>query len=191
MRNRKGTEKPIEIFVALFIILAVALVMLKLFQSQIAEKQKELSDVQQEQKSRELRNKVDQACKDKCVEASNNGCSPASLASLCTYGSKNVLLEGQYIDLNNDNEKNYDDSLLAGVGVCEERVYCFHLVSSCCARQISPETCKDILESYWTSKSMIKTGTTLNDLLTANVPAGTCAADENRWDTLAAWPAAS
>ena len=41
MKNRKGTEKPIEIFVALFIILAVALVMLKLFQSQIAEKQKE------------------------------------------------------------------------------------------------------------------------------------------------------
>jgi len=41
--NRRGTEKPIEIFVALFVILAVALVMLKLFQGQITEKQAQLS----------------------------------------------------------------------------------------------------------------------------------------------------
>ena len=65
--------------------------MLKLFQSQIADKQKELSDVAQEQLSKEMVQKVKQACSDKCVEASNNQCNPAALASLCMYGPSNVL----------------------------------------------------------------------------------------------------
>jgi hypothetical protein len=167
MANRKGTEKPIEIFVALFIILAVALVMLKLFQSQIAEKQKELSDVQQEQKSKETMDKVRLACQQKCTEASNNGCSQASLASLCAYSSRNVLSTGQYIDLNNDKTKNIDTTLLAGIGVCEDHVYCFHLVESCCAQRIDPVSCKTILDSYWTSR-----GLTTATLLPATVPSG-------------------
>ena len=41
MRNKKGTDKPIEIFVALFIILAVAMVILKMFSGQIQDKTKE------------------------------------------------------------------------------------------------------------------------------------------------------
>lgn len=188
--NRKGTEKPIEIFVALFIILAVALVMLKLFQSQIADKQKELADVQQEQKSKELLQKVKQACSDKCVDASNNGCSDASLASLCSYGSAQVLGKNNYIDLNKDQVSGYDTSLLAGIGVCEDRVYCFHLVDSCCAQAINAQNCKAILTRYWDNQgfdddeieSMLNT-----ESENSIVYAGSCDDEGTMWDELASW----
>lgn len=189
MRNRKGTEKPIEIFVALFIILAVALVMLKLFQSQIADKQKELSDVQQEQKTKEMLSKVQQACSDKCVEASNNQCSPAALASLCMYSSQKVLGEGSFIDLDNDKNMGEDKTLLAGIGVCEDKVYCFHLINSCCAREISAKSCKVILESYWASKGYDATG--VAKLEKNNVDPGTCKKTADNWYTIDDWAASS
>ena len=192
--NRKGTEKPIEIFVALFIILAVALVMLKLFQNQIAEQGKKIADVQQEQKAKELRNKVDQSCKDRCVEASNNGCSYASLASLCMYGSHRALGTNEFIDLNNDQNIGYDDTLLAGVGVCEDRIYCFHTLNSCCGREISATSCKEILKQYWVQSKLLSgpTDSKFDNLLKANVPAtdlgSACTDSANRWDNLADWP---
>ncbi|MDD9952788.1 MAG: hypothetical protein OXR66_00460 [Candidatus Woesearchaeota archaeon] len=198
--NKKGTEKPIEIFVALFIILAVALVMLKLFQSQIADKQKELADVQQETKAKELREKVELACAEKCTQASNNGCNRASLASLCMYGSHRVLKDNEFIDLNNNNKPDYDDSLLAGIGVCEDRLYCFHMMGSCCAREISAAECRLILKDYWTEVEILKpTGTpptiTPGDVTTqlnALVPSGSCPAPAGaptgmRWDEQDSW----
>lgn len=182
MKNRKGTEKPIEIFVALFIILAVALVMLKLFQSQIAEKQKELSDVQQEAKAQELKQKVQLSCQQKCTEASNNGCSLASLASLCTFNSQNVLGTDSYLDLDNNKENSFDTTLLAGIAVCEDRVYCFNMIDSCCAQRISPDSCVKILDSYYKSKGFKNTASTTNaanerrDLVNKNLDPGTCVA---------------
>jgi hypothetical protein len=194
--NRKGTEKPIEIFVALFIILAVALVMLKLFNNQITEKQKELADVQQEQKAKELYDKVKLACEQKCTAASNNGCSLGTLASLCSYGSGNELQPGQYIDLNNDKQNDMDTTLMAGVGVCEDHVYCFHIVENCCARRIDPKNCKQILNDYWTQQGFTAEqiyGT--SGLLNTTVGAGTCKAPASapgtmRWDKLSTWTGA-
>ncbi|HIH25117.1 TPA: hypothetical protein HA251_08850 [Candidatus Woesearchaeota archaeon] len=189
MRNRKGTEKPIEIFVALFIILAVALVMLKLFQSQIADKQKELADVTQEQKTKEMLSKVRQACSDKCVEASNNQCSPAALASLCMYNSRKVPGAAEFIDLDNDQKSGMDTTLLAGVGVCEDQIYCFHLVENCCGREISAQSCKAILSDYWSSKPGLGT---ISSLLGSNVPPGKCASPTipaTHWYRVEGWSA--
>ena len=179
MRSRKGTEKPIEIFVALFIILAVALVMLKLFQSQIADKQKELSDVQQEQRAKELISKVHQACSDKCVEASNNQCNPAALASLCMYNSQITLGKNEFVDLNNDKVNDMDITLRAGIGVCEDKIYCFHVLNSCCAREISAQSCKDIIVNYYIGQG--QTAANSAALYSSLVNAGTCTGD-NRWD---------
>jgi hypothetical protein len=178
--NRKGTEKPIEIFVALFVILAIGLFMLKFFQYQLVEQENQLAGVALQFESRELTHKVQLACEQKCVDASNNGCSIASLASLCMTGSHNVLGQGQYLDLDNDGTLGEDVTLLAGIGVCEDHVYCFHLLNSCCSQRISPETCKTILTSYWQSK-----GLSADQLLRSTVPAGTCATTQagvKRWD---------
>ncbi len=180
MRNRKGFEKPIEIFVALFIILAVALVLLKLFQNQISEKQKELADVQQEQEAKERMDKFILACAEKCTQASNNQCSSASLASLCATSLSSVLGPDSYIDLNNNQIKDYDTTYLAGIGVCEDRMYCFHVMDNCCNTEISATNCKTILTKYWTDNGLVAT-------LPAVVPPGTCTSNGNRWDELVGW----
>jgi len=151
--RKRGTEKPIEIFVALFVILAVALVMLKLFQSQITDKQKQLSDFQQEQKVQEMKNKVVLHCQSKCTEASNNGCSRQSLATLCLANSRQVLRPGEYLDLDGNNEISYNMESFGGEGVCEDKVYCFNgLVDTCCAQKIDAGSCGAILSQFWTDK---------------------------------------
>ncbi len=187
MRARRGTEKPIEIFVALFIILAVALVMIKLFEGQIAHRQDELALTQQEQQAQGLREKVELSCEQKCTDAGNNGCSLASLASLCVYGSRDILGNGQFVDLNNDRLDDYDTTLLAGVGVCEDRLYCFQMMSSCCTKEISARSCRSILRDYWTSTGVISSDDELQGRLAQLVPAGECSDDPLRWDKRPEW----
>ena len=151
-RDKRGTEKPIEIFVALFLILAVALVMLKLFQNQITQKQTELQAVQEEGKQKELYQSALSYCQDKCLQASNNDCSYQSLASLClAYGSA-AIDDPDYLDLNLDGKKGIDSSLIPGVGVCEDRVPCHALIDSCCSTQLTAASCKNILVGFWESQ---------------------------------------
>jgi hypothetical protein len=168
--GKKGTEKPIEIFVALFVILAVALVMLKLFQNQITEKQAQLTQFEQENKQKELMESATLYCKSKCIEASNDGCSLRSLASLClAYGSDQIAAP-DFLDLNQNQVMDYDTSKLAGVGMCEDAIPCISLVSTCCGRQLSGSSCKTILTQYWNSQGVSDVGCMIKN----NVKKGTC-----------------
>ena len=149
MWNKKGTEKPIEIFVALFVILAVALVMLKLFQNQVTQQQSEIDEIKQKQAQSDLFQNARTYCQDKCSQATSNDCSPANLASLCiSYGS-DVLQGLEFLDLDQDGTNGYDDKYLAGVGLCEDKVPCHAIIDTCCSKTINYETCKGILKSYW------------------------------------------
>lgn len=196
--NRRGTEKPIEIFVALFVILAVALVMLKLFQGQITEKQAQLSQFQQEQKAKELKDSVVLKCKSLCTDASNNGCSQQSLAALCMGGAEEVLMaEGiTYLDLDQNNVMNFNAKSFGGVGVCEDRVYCFNgFVDQCCNQKITPAGCFAILRSFWTTQ-MNYDAATQNGLICSYLNRGTCtptAAEANTawWKTVLNYPTCS
>ena len=146
--SRKGTEKPIEIFVALFIILAVGLVMLRLFQNQLQQKQEDIANVEQQQRINELRQDARLYCSQKCTEASNNRCSLSSLASLCmTYGT--TAVDGGWIDLNMNQHRDLDEDAFGGVGVCEEAVPCSLLIDDCCGRAITPSSCLDIMLEHW------------------------------------------
>jgi hypothetical protein len=147
--NKKGTEKPIEIFVALFVILAVALVMLKLFQNQITQKQTELQTVQEEGKQKELYQTALSYCQDKCLQASNNDCSFQSLASLCLAYGTDKINSPDYLDLNSDGKKGLDKTLIPGVGVCEDKVPCHAMLESCCSTQLTATNCQNILTQFW------------------------------------------
>lgn len=184
MFSKKGTEKPIEIFVALFVILAVALVMLKLFQSQITEKQKQLSDFEQEQKARELQQKVALHCQNKCTEASNNGCSLQALAAVCLSGSHQVLDSGEFLDFNGNTDIDFDIENFGGEGVCEDQVYCFSTIDSCCAREISVESCARILKDYWTQKQF---DTTQQITLCGTIRKGQCSPSSADLASLGWW----
>ena len=148
--SRKGTEKPIEIFVALFIILAVGLVMLRLFQNQLQQQQSDLADVEQEQRIKELREDARLHCSQKCTEASNRRCSTASLASLCMAYGTDAVPDG-WIDLNMNQMSDMDTTTFAGIGVCESAVPCSLLLDECCNRRINPGTCLDIMIEHWKS----------------------------------------
>ncbi len=170
--GKKGTEKPIEIFVALFVILAVALVMLKLFQNQITEKQAQLTQFEQEKKQQELVEKSVLYCKSRCIDASNDGCSLRSLASFClALGSDQIKLP-DYLDLNKNTRMDLDTTRLAGLGLCEDAVPCHSLVSECCGTQLTGQACKEILTQYWESQNF--NGTNINCLVKTNVKKGTC-----------------
>lgn len=152
MVGKKGTEKPIEIFVALFVILAVALVMLKLFQGQISQKQSELEAVKQEGKQNDLRERAITYCNKQCNIASNDQCSAKSLASFClSYGS-DVVTAPDFLDLNLNQKLDVDNTLMAGIGICEGAVPCHALVSSCCGQTMTASRCKDLLDGYWQSQ---------------------------------------
>jgi hypothetical protein len=147
--RKKGTEKPIEIFVALFIILAVGLVMLKLFQNQLQQKQGELANVEQEQRIQQIRETATLFCSQKCAEAATNRCSRASLASLCMSYASSRIPNPNWLDININGKKDVDLTLMGGIGVCESDVPCFALIDTCCSQPINPRSCLDIMLDYW------------------------------------------
>ena len=64
--GKKGTDKPIEIFIALFVILAVAMVILKMFSTQIAQKQNEMARQQEIERIKQAKNDLNIFCEQKC-----------------------------------------------------------------------------------------------------------------------------
>ena len=143
--SKRGTEKPIEIFIALFVILAVSLLVLRLFQTQIQGTTDDLSQYQAEQQRNQLKNTFEAQCRSTCSTAENErGCSLESLAQVCIQNSRRIL-SGEYIDLNRDNRVNYDTEAYVGIGVCENNIPCFLEVNRCCGRILNAEECASIL----------------------------------------------
>jgi hypothetical protein len=145
IRSKRGTEKPIEIFIALFVILAVSLLVLRLFQTQIQGTTDDLSEYQAEQQRNQLKTTFEAQCRTVCSTAQNErGCSLDALVQVCIQNS-NRILSGQYIDLNRDNRVNYDTESYGGVGVCENNIPCFLEISTCCGERLTPERCEELL----------------------------------------------
>ncbi len=184
--NKKGTEKPIEIFVALFVILAVALLLLQLFQSQLTDQQQELDQFQREAQQQALRSDATSYCRTKCSEASADRCSLRSLANFCTSYASDRIRAPDFLDLNMDGVMNRDTSLLVGVGVCEDAVPCHAMISDCCGRRITASSCLEILRDYWatTNVNVDPDAGSLEDLgclVESTVREGTCGMEGSTW----------
>jgi len=168
--GKKATEKPIEIFVALFVILAVAMVMLKMFQGQIEQKQQQLAQLEQESKLKEA---VDQAklyCGQKCASANENSCSEQFLAKFCI-----AKVEGG-IDWNSNGDMtNYAPEFPGGLGSCEDTVYCAHLKECTCNRELSLSACIPIMCKYWKDQGSSQQQSTAR--LKQFIQAGDCYGD--------------
>lgn len=134
--NRKASEKPIEIFIALFVVLAVAMVLLKMFGGQITSKQKELKDLADQNKLDQLRKDIKSYCNAKCADIESE-------IDKVTYCKTKYLGE---VDLNNNgitNEYNDDFSI---VGTCEDTIYCA-AVTDC--QSLTMKNCAKILCNYF------------------------------------------
>jgi len=125
-RSKKGTEKPIEIFVALFIILAVAMLLLKMMRDQTAGSEKQLKDAQRQQAMDDYVQSAQKSCNELCSQARDSGCSPKAMARFClaTYQGHYLGVAQEGYDVNLDNE--FSESAIddAGEEMCETHVYC-------------------------------------------------------------------
>ncbi len=114
-RGKLGTDKPIEIFIALFVILAVAMVILKMFSSQIEQKKTEMEQEQQAEAARQAVADLDIFCDSACSKATR---SLKDKVSYCTSYYKGE------IDINKNSMADYTTDLDNIQGYCEDRIYC-------------------------------------------------------------------
>lgn len=172
-KNRKGTEKPIEIFIALFVILAVAMVLLKMFSGQISAKTKELKEMEQRNALKEALANGKDFCDNKCTLAMDNNCADKDLAQFCI----SKINEG--LDLNGNGLKDeYDSTFLGGVGICEDQIFCPQITECGCGQRLTMKNCVKVLCKYWTGTQGLDTDKA-NSLLERYYTAGNCAMAED------------
>ncbi len=133
---KRASEKPIEIFIALFVVLAVAMVLLQMFGGQITAKQEELKTLSDENKLKQARQDVEDFCKQQCANIDSN-------LDTVTYCKTKYNRE---LDLNNNDiytDYNTDYSI---VGICEDSIYCASVYE---CRELNMRTCAQILCDYF------------------------------------------
>jgi hypothetical protein len=134
--NKRATDKPIEIFIALFVILAVAMVILKMFSSQIEEKRKEMETQQQEERARMAQADLDTYCATQCSNAFK------SLKDKVTFCTS--YYHGE-IDINKNSMPDYTMMVDNIQGYCEDKIFCA-AYKPCGSLDIL--TCKKIVCDY-------------------------------------------
>lgn len=124
--DKRGTEKPIEIFVALFIILAVAMLLLKMMRDQTRSSQDELEKQKRKEAMEAYKTDAQNWCDDLCNDAKQNGCNTKDMAKFCLEKYKGELgsVQTSGFDINGNYE--IDSTAVDDVGVliCEENIYC-------------------------------------------------------------------
>ena len=136
--NQRGMEMAIQIFIVLFVLLAVSMLVLQLVSTQFTEQQNKLKDQQK-------KSAIGQMAKTSAAECE----------SLCTDGSEDKLAQYciKYFDFTSGSAVSAFDqtNFKAGVGVCDDRVYCTMLTSCTLPNgsQVSAQSCKNILCNYW------------------------------------------
>jgi hypothetical protein len=152
MLNKKGTDKPIEIFIALFIILAIAMLMLRMFSDQLKDKTDELRKAEYKQKMESAKKDAESKCSDKCTETMSSGCDERSLAKYCIAkvpGGLDLNYDGDtedYVDATNSEEL---------MGKCESNIYCTE-VKSCseCGKSLNVKKCTEIVCKFLISSGL-------------------------------------
>ncbi|MBW2990114.1 hypothetical protein KY348_00240 [Candidatus Woesearchaeota archaeon] len=135
-RGKKGTDKPIEIFIALFVILAVAMVLLKMFSSQIESKKREMEEQQLQEAARAAMEDLNTFCDSQCTHAHR---SLKDKVTFCTSYYR------EHVDINKNNVVDYTMALDNIYGYCEDRIYC--AVYRPCSN-LNMENCIEILCDY-------------------------------------------
>lgn len=148
LKGKKGFEKPIEIFIVLFIIIVVSTVVLRLFKSEMADKTGDLAELKKTELTDESIKSAITTCREKCSQAERDGCSPQSVTSFCGYNVGPMDLDGD------SGFDGYDENLLGGIGVCEEKIMCPLLVECTCGKLLDLDNCADVMCGYWDSMGL-------------------------------------
>ena len=165
--GKKATEKPIEIFIALFIILAVAMVMLKMFKGQISEKTTEMKEIERTSALEQALTDARLECKTLCTRAAQEDCSLRAMANFCIKKMKGLDIDGDRATTG------YDSTLLGGIGLCEDNIYCPHLTECNCGEELTISNCIKLMCNYWASQG-INTVSDRTSLLNNSYKVGGC-----------------
>ena len=168
--NKKGTEKPIEIFLALFIILAVSMVMLKVFQSQIQDQTGEMDRYTLEAELIKAIEEAEMKCQSLCSSAVQAGCTPRAITTYCIQRVSGVT--DAYLDLNKDGVNGFYEA--GGVGLCEDSVYCPHITDCTCGQRLTFPYCVRKACEYWLSIGDETAANTRLDRAYVTVPSEAC-----------------
>ena len=105
-------------------------------------------------------------CDNLCAKAAQEG----TLRAQAAFCLKNFP-EGVDLTLNLS-KKDYDEELLAGLGVCEDALYCPLLVDCKAGANLDMDNCIRILCEYWMSEGLTPDEATAN--LNKHITPGSC-----------------
>ncbi|MCA9486307.1 hypothetical protein H6501_04035 [Candidatus Woesearchaeota archaeon] len=164
---KKASEKPIEIFVSLFVILAVAMVLLKMFSGGVSDRQNQLNQQAAEEEAKQI-------CTTSCSQAKANNCRTEDVIAYCV---KSFSLDW---DGNSDNGNGEADT--GTFTMCEDSIYC-PLVQKCdCGVELSMDKCLEITAKFYNDHEGY-TQTMFDDKFTYS-KTGQCTEGDGSWRKL-------
>jgi len=165
--NQKGLEMPIQIFIVLFVLLAVAMLVLQMFTQQISDSAEELKKQTAERNAQQELQAKEQKCKSAC------SCDTLEQKAVFCYTKVQGGLNFDGTGLAN----NFFER--AGIGLCEDSVYCSQLTSCNC--DLTATNCVQVLCQYWNSQGI--STNVMNKKLRQFFQPGSCAVPEDKKDT--------
>ncbi len=166
--NRKGMSMAIEIFIVLFVLLAVAMLVLRLVTEQSEQQIKIINEELRQQQLKKIKADCQSACKcDSMWEK----------VGYCLTPIKKGQADEGTMDFSGDGfTKSYaEPPETAGLyGLCEDKVHCSQLTTCKCGDQVlDMKNCFTLICTLWTSQ-----GADVPTLMQKFFPAPTCQMDE-------------
>lgn len=152
--NSRGMEMAIQIFIVLFVLLAVSMLVLNLVSEQFESQGNEIDKFNQDQAKENKINKFKTTC--------NSYCNSNQVAEKAKYCLETLSLSDELVP-------SFNKEFQAGIGVCEDKIYC-SMITNCSG--LSMTNCKALLCNYWASQSL--DANTQNNLLETYITPGKC-----------------
>jgi len=171
MAGKKGVD-ALQLVFAMFILIVVTLVMIKLFTGIVKpDTLPKIDDFQQayHYNTEKIR------CGNLCNAYTSGGCT--EMRAAVAYCREKV-----YIDINNDGRTGERKAygIVSGIPYCEDGLYCFNIYScECSYNELDPTECLGIMKDYYTQES--KSEATANKVVCNSIQPGECPKDPGLW----------
>jgi hypothetical protein len=143
----KARGRTKEIIIVSFVIALLLLVSWQAFSGQIVAKTKALKTIAREEEAQRQVEKARKACQETCDKALEEDCRDSELVQFCiTYIAADIDGNGRIGD--------YDETLLQGTGLCEDRIYCPQLAQCRCYGGLTMKQCMSLLCDFWKAQGM-------------------------------------
>jgi len=172
--RQKGLD-ALELVFAMFILIVVTLVVIRLFSSYVTkETLPPLDDFRKAYDYERQKSKCDSLCSD---FTQRGNCEDLSAAVTFCQTKVSVDIDGNY---KTGEPRHF--GIIAGIPYCEDGLYCFHMAQDCaCGSMVlSAETCLSIMQDYYMNTLRLPE-VTANDLIKKRIFYGTCEPDPFKW----------